>query len=501
MKIVLFALNGSYSHTCLAVRCLRPHLEAEGFDVAILERSLKDRDAHILKTLYDEDADIYAFSTYIWNARTMLSLAEKLKLIKPRAVCIFGGPEVSYETERYVDSDGEYFKYMDFIVSGEGEVALARLCRAIRDEGLDNARKKFGRVVRYSDLPNEDKNSFKAMETEGILYRRDDKNAALFYYESSRGCPYSCAYCLSSAMEGVRAKDVDTVISDLRAFEDFSEECRVVKFVDRTFNFDVHRANRIWEALLSPEFTLKYHFEVCVSLLNEESYEILSRFPKGKIQLEIGLQSTNPQTLGEVSRHISPEAVISATARLKEMGNIPVYLDLIAGLPYEGIDSFAHSFDSAYFAADRLQVGFLKLLPGTRLRRDAEKYGYRYDPEPPYTVLESSWIGYSKLERIHSIHELLERFCESGHFVRALNYCMPSVESPFGFWNGFASYLAEKDSRVLQKISQPDAYRYFGGYIRDVVSKENEKIDADAVSSCLRADFEEAEHKKAPSGI
>ncbi|MBQ9162650.1 MAG: DUF4080 domain-containing protein [Clostridia bacterium] len=493
MKIALCALNGSYSHTNLAIRCLRPHLEAAGFDTVLVENSLKDRDSHVLRRLYEERADIYAFSTYIWNARQMQALAKRLKMLMPQAITIFGGPEVSFETERYDDCD-----FMDFILSGEGESTLPALCSALRDRGVASVRAEYGRVIGAGDLGTD--NSHHVMGNEGILYRKTDKNAPLFYYESSRGCPYSCAYCLSSATSGVRAKSVEQTLCDLRAFEEFSGECKVVKFVDRTFNFDIARANRIWSALLSDEFTLTYHFEICVSLLNEESFEILSRFPKGKIQLEVGLQSTNPETLSAVSRHISADKVISATKRLRDMGNIDVYLDLIAGLPHEDMQSFKRSFDAAYFAPTRLQVGFLKLLPGTVLRRDSEKYGYVFCDEPPYTVLQSKWISYTELEQLHAVHEVMERYCESGGFDGTLDYVMPRVGSPFDFWNGFCSFLeTAADGKVIQKISQPDAYRYMSAYLQSIAA--DREFDVDRAREYLRRDFECREHKRAPFGI
>lgn len=495
MKIALFALNGSYSHTNLAIRCLRPVLEAAGFDTILVENSLKDRDSHILRRLYEADADVYAFSTYIWNARQMMELAQKLKQLLPKAITVFGGPEVSYETERY---DGDEFDFMDFIVSGEGEVALPQLCLQIRESGVDATLQKYGRVVSAADFPLAPMPT--VMQDEGIHYRKGDSNAPLFYYESSRGCPYSCAYCLSSVECGVRAKTVEQALADLREFEKFSDECKVVKLVDRTFNFDVDRANRIWSALLSDEFTLTYHFEICASLLNEESFEILSRFPKGKIQLEIGLQSINPDTLGAVSRHISPQKVIAAAKRLRDMGNINVYLDLIAGLPHEDMESFSRSFDAAYFAPTRLQIGFLKLLPGTVLRRDAQKHGYIYSNQPPYTVLQSKWISYTQLEELHTMHEVMERYCESGKFTSVLDYVLPLVSSPFEFWRGFCIFLnAATNKKPIQRISQPDAYRHFGAYLQSIFAMH--RFDYEVARDYLRQDFESSEHKRAPYGI
>ena len=281
MKVVLFTLNGSWSHSSLALRCLRRTLERDGFEVVLIEHNLRDRTAHILEHLYAEQADVYGFSCYIWNLCEMLAIGETLRMLLPKSRLVLGGPEVSFDTARFEGKD-----WIDAIICGEGEEALPALCREMQS-GQPHARVIMG------GMPD-------VMRDEGILYRNGEETGGILYYESSRGCPYSCAYCLSSATHGLRMKSVEQVLCDLEAFEHLDAACRVIKFVDRTFNADVKRANAIWQALLDGRFTKYYHFEVCASLLNEESFLILSRFPKGKIQLEFGLQSTNPDTLAAV---------------------------------------------------------------------------------------------------------------------------------------------------------------------------------------------------------
>lgn len=473
MKVALFALNGSWVHSNLAIRCLRQPLEREGFEVALVEHSLRDRTAHVLESLWHEHADIYGFSCYIWNLTEMLTLAESLHSVLPEARIVFGGPEVSYATDRF---DG--MNFIDAIVCGEGEEAMAGLCRAIRD------RQHFSRLIegKPADLT----------QHAGMLYREGETGGGILYYESSRGCPYSCAYCLSSATHGVRYRSVEETLADLERFELLHDSCRVIKFVDRTFNANVKRANAIWRALLDERYTKCYHFEVCASLLDEESIEILAAFPKGKIQLEFGLQSTHPETLAAVSRHIKPEAVINAVRRVHEMGNIHVHLDLIAGLPYESYARFAKSFDDAYGSCDLLQLGFLKLLHGTELRARAEEYGYRALPCPPYTVLESRWISYGEMQRLSHIAETLERYLESGRFLHTLDYLMPRVDSPFCFWEGLTDCLAA-DPRPLQKRSQPEVYRALLDYAQTLP-----EVDANTLRRLLGVDFSMHEHKNPP---
>jgi len=319
-------------------------------------------------------------------------------------------------------------------------------------------------------------------------------NGSILYYESSRGCPYRCAYCLSSATEGLRLKSVEQTLDDLMRFETLHADCKIIKFVDRTFNANVGRANAIWQALLDECFTKHYHFEVCASLLNEESFAILSRFPKGKIQLEFGLQSTNPETLAASSRHIDPHRVIEAVRRIHAFGNIHVHLDLIAGLPYETYARFAQSFDDAYGCCDLLQLGFLKLLYGTKLREKSAEYGYKCLPHTPYTVLESRWITYPELQRLSHIAEVLERYRESTRFSHALWYLEPLMTSPFAFWEGLSDYLKEHDPRPLQKLSQPDAFRYLLQY-----AKTLDGVNEETLKAMLAADFSQHENKRPPA--
>lgn len=476
MKVVLFTLNGSWSHTSLALRCLHRPLENAGFAVELLEYSLRDRTGHVLEQLYRAQADVYSFSCYIWNLTPMLELAASLRELLPSARIVLGGPEVSFDVERF-----ESLSYIDAIISGEGEDVLPKLCQSFL-HGTP-----YERVIHAAPTDT--------MRNEGILYRDEDANASILYYESSRGCPYRCAYCLSSATHGVRFKSVAQTLEDLRTFEKLAGNSRIIKFVDRTFNADVARANAIWRALLDPSFTKHYHFEICASLLNEESFEILSAFPKGKIQLEIGLQSTNEETLRAVSRYIDPQAVIAAVRRIHDMGNIHVHLDLIAGLPYEGYARFAKSFDDAYGSCDLLQLGFLKLLHGTELRRKKAEYGYRCLPNPPYTVLESRWISYEELTRLSHIAETLERFVESGRFSHTLYLLDAHMESPFAFFEGLTDYLQKTDPRPLQKISQPDVFRYFLEYAKDAVGSVSEAELRDMLS----LDFSTHEHKNPPA--
>jgi radical SAM superfamily enzyme YgiQ (UPF0313 family) len=430
--------------------------------------------ATILSRLVGERAEIYSFSCYIWNIATMLDLAADLKALLPNSKIIFGGPEVSFACERFD------FDYVDYIVRGEGEEAIVKICNAIKSN------EPIERIV-DGGIPL-------VMKDEGILYREGDfNNGTMLYYESSRGCPYRCAYCLSSVSGGVRAKSVEQTLIDLKEFEKLDSNIKIIKFVDRTFNFNIKRANEIWRALLSDEFTKNYHFEVCANLLDEESFEIFSQMPKGKIQLEIGLQSTNSDTLDTISRHLDAQKIIAASKRVKALGNIHVHLDLIAGLPFEDMQSFRKSFDEAYFACDMLQLGFLKLLYGTQLRAKAEEYGYVASKKAPYTVLKSNWMSFEDLSLLQEIADIIDRYREGGGFENSLEYALLGVESPFDFYLGLRNFILERDGRSVRKISQNDIYALLYQYISlNYPQKEDE------FSRLMHEDYAKKQVRKPP---
>lgn len=263
----------------------------------------------------------------------------------------------------------------------------------------------------------------------------------------------------------MRAKTAEKTLADLAEFETFPGDF-TIKLVDRTFNFDRERAKTIWRGLLGETYTKCYHFEVCASLLDEESFDILSRFPKGKVRLEIGLQSIHPETLAAVSRHTDAATVLAAAGRLTKSEAVHIHLDLIAGLPFETFTGFGRSFDAAYFACDVLQLGFLKLLHGTTLRERAAEYGIVFSEKPPYTVLKTASISFEELALLHRVDDLLERLRDSGKFKNSLDCLLPRRLSPFAFYCGFAGFLKEKDGRELQKIPQRELFVHLATYGR-----------------------------------
>ena len=479
MKTVLFSLNASGSHSNLAIRCLTDALNKAGFPAAFGEATLKDRTHRVLAWLYEQNAALYGFSCYIWNIEATLSLAQNLKALLPHCRILLGGPEVSFDAERFTA-----LPFVDCVLTGEGEETVVQAAACVA-AGNPLPPVIAGRP--YADF-------LKA----GIHYEKGNTLSPLVYYESSRGCPFSCAFCLSGQADGqgVRAKSAMDTLAELACFEQFPQSL-TIKLVDRTFNFDRKRAKEIWQGLLSQRYTKCYHFEIAAHLLDEETFEILSRFPAGKLRLEIGLQSTNEKTLAAIGRQADAGAVLQAAKRLTDMNNNHIHLDLIAGLPYEDYASFSRSFDNAYFCCHVLQLGFLKLLHGTPLRRDAAKYGMVAEAKPPYTVLKTAHLSFTEVEILHTVSDLCERMRDSGRFPRTLAFLLPCHFTPFAFYEGLAAHLAAATGRDLQKISQRELFRELAVFAKAKLPNEAHA----AFSEAIRADFAATEVRKPPKEL
>lgn len=478
MKTCLFALNGSYAHSALGVRCIADALRSAGEECTVIEGSMQDRTLSLLHRLYAQEADVYGFSCYIWNLAQMLEMASDLKALRPDCRIVLGGPEVSYHTERFVE-----LPFVDHVICGEGEVATVSLVRDL-SAGLAPCR-----VLQGTPDP--------CFEKSGVHYSKNDPVSPLVYYESARGCPFCCAFCLSSATKGVRAKSAELTLAQLLEFEQMEGDF-TVKLVDRTFNFDKERAKAIWRGLLSPAYTKRYHFEVAAHLLDEESFEILSQFSRGKVRLEVGLQSTNEKTLAAVCRQTDADAVLRACERLMRDGGVHLHLDLIAGLPHEDLGSFARSFDVAYPHCHELQLGFLKLLHGTALREHAEDFSAVYEQKAPYTVLKTKDMSFEDMVKLHAVADLMERLRDKGRFVHTLHFLLARLPSPFAFYSGLDEHLRTAcPDRALQKISQRDLFWQLSQYAKGLLPE----CEHEALSVAMRADYASAEVRRPPKGL
>ena len=490
-RVTLCALNSRYTHTALAPRYLRAAIARRfsSCEVAcsFVEGTVNEPLSNVLSRITEDEPQLLGLSCYIWNVTQMLFLASAYKAVCPSGLLVLGGPEASYRQEELLREN----PCVDFILSGEGETTLPALIQALRsgtplsEVPSLSYREKDGEIMISTPyVGGGDPISPYADEDLSSLGGR------IAYLEASRGCPYQCTFCLSGRCGNVRYFDPVQVKTDVLHLA--SCGVRVIKFVDRTFNADPRRAIAIWQALRDERYTKTYHFEICAGLLDEQGFAALAALPAGKVQLEIGLQSTNPQTLAAVSRHIDADAVLRAARRLTDMGNMHVHLDLIAGLPYESYDRFAESFDAAYACCHLLQLGFLKLLRGTPLRRDADRYGIRYLQQPPYTVLQTSWMSYRELCLLSDMDAVLGRYRDGGRFVHCLDLVLGILPSPFRFYEALAKHIEQVYARPVDKLSQPDAFRAF---LDCAVACG---VDRAALLPLLRLDFEACEHRAPP---
>lgn len=470
MKTLLFALNASRTHTNLAVRSLYRCLRDNDLEAIIIEAHTKEKSSIVLKKLIDCGADVFGFSVYLWNRLDMLRYARAVKTLCPTAFVFFGGPEVSYENNAFF----EHHPYVDAILSGEGEEAVVYLC-----EKLARGERPNQQIIHGTP--------WKTFEQSGICYETTEElSGRLLYYESSRGCPFQCAYCLSGGTTGVRAKSAKKVAEDLLVFEKMQTEFTAVKFVDRTFNFDPLRTKNILKALLSPIYTKTYHFEICAELLDDEILEILKRYPAGKIQIEVGVQSTYAPALQSVKRPQKTDLVLKRLAQLKALGNIHVHADLICGLPHESFERISQSFDDVYPCCHKLQLGFLKLLRGTPIRSEADRHGYSFLPDPPYTVLKSDVLSYEEICRLEAIAETLDRF-NSGNFEAAVAFLILLVHSPFSFYCALnKTFETMYPGLSLSQLSQRKAYELLYVFGLELCKTQEEK---QKLVSALSFDF------------
>lgn len=430
MKITLFALNSSFTHTNLAIRYLASSLDDAGFCCNLCEYNLNDDHGRVLYDLVNQSSDIYAFSVYIWNRNEMLKCARELKMLKPDSFIIFGGPEVSFESDVFFSEH----PYIDTVITGEGEGIITEICSDIN--------RYKGKIIAG--------NCSERFLNEGILYDMYPADGNILYYESTRGCPHRCSYCLSAISGGVRAKSTEKTLEDLRAFEKLENKPKIIKFIDRTFNYDINRAKKIWKALLKDEFTLNYHFEIAADKLDEEAFDILSKMPAGKIQFEAGIQSTHDKTLEAVKRKTDPHKVIENLKRLRKQCNIHIHADLIAGLPFESLEDFKISFNEAIGCCHKLQLGFLKLLKGSMLRYEADEFGYIYENDPPYKVLSNKYISYNELHELELIAATLERFYSKDNFRNTVDYIIKVCPSPFEFFKELTNRLPLSTDKLSQ---------------------------------------------------
>lgn len=443
-KIVLTAIGAKFIHSSLALKYLS---KFEGNDqrhhLVLKEFTINQRVDFILEELFRQQPDVVLVSCYVWNIELVKQITPELKKILPKLVIALGGPEVSYEAEAYLSRNPS----VDIIMRGEGELTFTALVNY-----LDGAGGKLADIRGLTFRQAKDIISTIAQEPLDLArlpfpYEDDDLEAMekIIYYESSRGCPYHCAYCLSSVEKGVRFVPLDKVFRDLQRFLDAN--VRQVKFVDRTFNCNKAHTLAVWRYLAEHDNGItNFHFELTADLLDEELLAFLQPLRKGLFQFEIGVQSTNPQTVTAIRRTVNFDKLSQVVKRVHEVGNIHQHLDLIAGLPYEDYASFHRSFNDVYaLEPEQLQLGFLKVLAGTYLANQAQEWGIIRRDYAPYEVLATHELPPEDMLRLKYVEEMVETYYNSGKFQHVLKDLIGRENDAFVFYEGLAQYWQEHD--------------------------------------------------------
>ena len=455
MNIILAAINAKYIHSNLAVYSLRAFVPRYEEEIRIKEYTINQPLDDILMDLYEAHPDVVCFSCYLWNIQYVEQVITELAKVLPDTQIWLGGPEVSYDAPEMLRK----YPMISGIMCGEGEENFRELAEHFHGEGK-GLRDIKGIVFRDRDGAVIQNESRPVMDLNKIPFVYEDienfKNR-IIYYESSRGCPFSCSYCLSSIDKCLRFRDIGLVERELQFFID--HEVPQVKFVDRTFNCRHDHAMAVWSYIMEHDRgKTNFHFEIAADLLNEEEIRLINSMRPGLIQLEIGVQSANPQTIREICRRMDLEKVRVNTARIRERGNVHQHLDLIAGLPYEGIQSFAASFNEVYaMKPEQLQLGFLKVLKGSLMHERAAEYGILYQDRAPYEVLSTRWLSYGEIIRLKKIEEMVEVYYNSAQFTNTLRRLEKHFPSSFAMYEALGAYY---ERNGLSGISHSRIARY-----------------------------------------
>ena len=442
MKILLVACNAKYIHSNLAVYDLQAYASDYADHIVLKEYTINQQKDDIMRDIYLEHPDVVCVSCYIWNLSFVKELMADLIKILPGADFWAGGPEVSYDAEKFLTENSEF----KGVMVGEGEETFKELAGYYVEKNPQNLKDMTG--ICYRDKDQIIHNGWRQiMDLSSIPFIYKDlsefKNR-IIYYESSRGCPFSCSYCLSSIDKKLRFRDTETVKKELQFFID--NKVPQVKFVDRTFNCKHDHAMAIWKYINEHDNGVtNFHFEISADLLREEELQEMSTMRPGLIQLEIGVQSTNPDTIKAIHRTMDFEKLKGIVDRIHSFGNIHQHLDLIAGLPYEDYDSFRNSFNDVYaLKPQQLQLGFLKVLKGSHMMEMCREYGIVYKTQEPYEVLSTKWLDYDHVLKLKTVENMVEVYYNSGQFQNTLEYLEKFFPDAFSIYERLGSFYMEK---------------------------------------------------------
>ncbi len=451
------------------MRYLKVFTKDLDFQGDIKEFSINDRVENILEGIIEEKPDVVAFSCYIWNMEFVNRLAELIKLVDPNIEILYGGPEVSYEGKEFLENhEGEY------VIVGEGEKTFREFVLYKLGEGkIEDIKglnyKRDGKVFENPKRPEMDMNELVFPYT-----YEEDINNKIVYYEASRGCPFKCKYCLSSVMHGVRFLDVERVKKELKYF--MERGLKLVKFVDRTFNCNREYTVELLKYLSEQDTETRFHFEVAADLLTEEQIEILNNAPKGRFQLEVGVQTTNNEVLHNINRYITYENIKEKVLKVASGKNVMQHLDLIAGLPGEDLESFKKSFNDVHaIRPDEIQLGFLKLLKGSSMREEAEKWGIVYSPYAPYEIIRSKDISYEELLLLKKVEAMVDKYYNSCKFNNVIKFFLNIYDKPFDFYYDLAMFFEEKGN-FKRSIGNVEYYKILLDFYLEKIGGEDEGL-------------------------
>lgn len=498
MRFLLCGINAKYIHSNLAIFSLKAYTDRKkipGAEIILKEYTINNYVEDILQDLYEAKADIIIFSCYIWNISFVRELAAELKKVSPNVKIWAGGPEVSYAADKFLTENPAF----DLIMQGEGEEVFSELVRlessvnitknmntlslqnlqgiAVRDLTEKTGLQDISNILEANKEKHEtniiNTGFAPLMNMDAIPFVYEDFHLfehKILYYETSRGCPFRCSYCLSSVDKTVRFRSLSLVKKELDAF--LAAKVPQVKFVDRTFNCNRQRALDIWSYLVEHDNGVtNFHFEISSDLLGEEEIALFSKMRPGLIQLEIGVQSTNSETVDAIHRHMDLDKLFYYVDRVHKLGNIHQHLDLIAGLPYENYERFGESFDDLYaHEPNQLQLGFLKVLKGTVMEDEVKKYNILYRDQPPYEVLGTKWLSYDEIILLKGVEELVELYYNSGQYTLTLKYAVPFFESPFRFYELFSAFYRKRGYHKLNH-NRLQKYNILREFLREHMDK------------------------------
>lgn len=440
MQVVLSAINSKYIHTGLGLRYVGEYAKAQGHEVTLIEETINTPILAVLEKIMAVPAQVYGFSVHIWNKQFVFKLIRMLRKLRPEAAIVIGGPEVAFDAEKIFAE----LPQADYIVQGEGELVFSELLEYLAGGG------SVPQHIAYREGEQVNLNGgITVIDDMSLLpfpYPDLEKMLAehkIVYYECTRGCPFNCAYCLSGISRSVRKRPLELVLRDLDRF--IAAGVPLVKFVDRTYNLDEKYFLPMMRHLAQADTNATFHFEIKADILSEHVMDFLATVPKGRFQLEIGIQSTHQPTLKAINRQDNWEKLAANVKRLLSFGNMHIHVDLIAGLPYEDLPTFAKSFDDVYgLGADMLQLGFLKVLPGTQMRREAEQHDLRYMDEPPYEILATKYMPYEDMLYLKHLDNILDQTANSGGFKYTLRALLrASGMTAFAFYKQLTQWWVE----------------------------------------------------------